>query len=64
MNARIVRNGKLEEIKIAYFELINNKNKYITMYPDKVLATTKDIISIDLKDIQEIAIREGEKGIE
>jgi len=61
MKARIVKNGKLETYKITHFELINRSSKYITMFPDKVLATTKDIITIDLKDLQEVCIKEDNK---
>jgi hypothetical protein len=60
MKAIVIRNGKSETYKITHFELINRSSKYITMFPDKVLATTKDIISIDIKDLQEVNIREGE----
>jgi hypothetical protein len=60
MKAIVIRDGKPETYKITHFELINRSSKYITMFPDKVLATTKDIISIDIKDLQEVNIREGE----
>jgi hypothetical protein len=58
VEVRIIRNGKPETYKMTHFELINRSSKYITMFPDKVLATTKDIISINLEDLQEISIRE------
>jgi len=61
MKATVVRNGKLETYKITHFELINRNNKYITMFPDKILATTKDIITIDLKELEEVSIREDDK---
>jgi len=58
MLAKVVKKGKEETCQITYFNLINRSSKYVTMFPDKVLATTKDIITIDLKDIEEIAIYE------
>ena len=61
MKATVIINGNLETYKITHFELINRNSKYITMFPDKVLATTKDIITIQLNDIEEIAIREEDK---
>ena len=60
MKATVVRNGKLETYNIRHFEIINRSSKYITMFPDKVLST-KDLITIQLNDIEEIAIREDDK---
>jgi hypothetical protein len=60
MKATVYRNGKPETFDITHFELINNKNKYISMFPNKKLATIKDIITIDLMDLQEVAITEDE----
>ena len=61
MKATVIRNGKLETYKITHFELINRSSKYITMFPDKILATVKDIITIDIKDLQEVSIREDDE---
>jgi len=59
MTATLVRDGKQNLLDITHFELINNNNKFITLFPDKPAATVKDIITIDLKDLQEISIKEG-----
>ena len=60
MKARIVRNGKTETYQITHYELINRSSKYITIFLDKILATTKDIITFQLDDIEEIAVMEEE----
>lgn len=66
MKATVIRRGckkaaDAETYKIRHFELINRSSKYITMFLDKVIVTNSDIISIDLKDLQEVNIREDEK---
>jgi len=61
MIATVYRNGKPETYKIKNFEIQNHsrKNRYISFELIGVLA---DIIHIDIKDLQEVSIREDGKN--
>jgi len=55
----VIRNGKPDTYKINYFEISNYNEGYISLHLKGVLAP---IISIDIKDIQEVNIREDKEN--
>jgi hypothetical protein len=63
MTARIVRNGKLETYKIDSFEISNYNEGYVSLKLKGVFINVLDsIIRYDIKDLQEVFIKEDEKN--
>ena len=61
MKAIIIRNGKPETFLIDYFEISNYSEPYVNLFVKPFKDLLKDTISIELKDLQEVSIREDEE---
>jgi hypothetical protein len=61
MKIKVIRNGKEENYLIDYFEISNHSEPYITLFIKPLKDLLKDTISIDLKDLQEVSIREDDE---